>query len=31
MMVVTVVTLKRLEPTVYQFLIPPLLVQVGAI
>jgi hypothetical protein len=31
MVVVTVVTLKRLDPTVYQFLVPPLLVQAGAI
>ena len=27
MIVVTIVSLKRLDPTVYQFLIPPLLVQ----
>lgn len=31
MIVVTIVTLKRLDPGVYQFLIPPLLVQAGAI
>ncbi|QGZ94399.1 hypothetical protein [Terricaulis silvestris] len=31
MVAVTIVTLKRLDPTVYQFLVPPLLVQVGAI
>jgi hypothetical protein len=31
MIVVTIVSLKRLDPTVYQFLIPPLLVQAGAI